>query len=269
MFDSALSKLSDKLPHNAAGVVSLAHASSSPPSGPPRAAPPPPGRERLDVGEIAAAHLFGVAAADLRGLDAQDPVPSTAPLLLAGTVATDDPKDGLAIIGGAGPERVYKVGDSVDGASLHSVYLDRVILNRSGRLESLVLPRLLLLPTGRSVDRRVPPSSTVESSESESPAAAKSPTTSDVLRAGLFTGADGKLRGFRVFPSGDRTAFDKSGLRTGDLVVAVNGTSLQDQDRQAAGDILRTMNSSSQATVTIDRNGHRQDVTVTAPPPDD
>jgi general secretion pathway protein C len=227
-----------------------------------------PKRPSVDVQDIVAAHLFGVLVEDTNSQDPARARPTTANLLLAGTIATDDPKDGLAIIRDTGPERVYKVGDSVGGASLHSVYLDHVILNRSGTLESLVLPRLLLA-RGRFVDRGAPASSTTESSEPESSAATKSPTTADVMRTGLSTGADGKLRGFRVFPSGNRTAFDKSGLRPGDLVVAVNGTSLQDQDRRAAGDILNTMNSSSQATVTIERNGRRQDVTVTAPQPDE
>src|SRR5207302_2036845 len=37
---------------------------------------------------------------------------------------------------------VYAVGDSVPGgAKLHSVYSDRVLIDRDGRLESLTLPR--------------------------------------------------------------------------------------------------------------------------------
>jgi general secretion pathway protein C len=227
-----------------------------------------PQRPSVDVNDILAAHLFGVFVEDTNTQDPARARPTTANLSLAGTIATDDPKHGLAIIGDAGPARVYKVGDSVGGASLHSVYLDHVILNRSGRLESLVLPRLLLAKGG-SVDRGAPASSTAESSEPESAEAPKSPTTADVMRTGFSTGPDGKLRGFRVFPSGDRAAFDKSGLRAGDLVVAVNGTSLQDQDRRAAGNILNTLNASGQATVTIERNGQRRDVTITAPQPDE
>src|ERR1700734_2959442 len=136
MFDSALDKLSERLPHNAPGVVSmvlialiaaelvhdvrsLAHASAAP-GAPLRMAPGLPAREGANVKEIVAAHLFGVATVDRRALDAQEPVPSTGPLGLAGTVATGDPNDGMAIIGGedAG-SKVYAVGQSVGGALLH------------------------------------------------------------------------------------------------------------------------------------------------------
>jgi type II secretory pathway component PulC len=55
----------------------------------------------------------------------------------------------------------------------------------------------------------------------------------------------------------------ESGLRPGDLVVAVNGASLEDQDRQTGQEIFNTMKTSSQATVTVvDRAGTRHDVTI-------
>ncbi len=52
------------------------------------------------------------------------------------------PKHGVAIISdGGAPSKVYSVGERVGGASLHSVYLDHVILDRAGALETLLLPR--------------------------------------------------------------------------------------------------------------------------------
>jgi len=68
---------------------------------------------------------------------------SSANLVLTGTIASQDPKHGIAIISDGGPAKVYSVGDNVNGASLHSVYLDHVILDRAGALETLQLPRLL------------------------------------------------------------------------------------------------------------------------------
>ena len=43
--------------------------------------------------------------------------------------------------------------------------------------------------------------------------------------------AGGKMRGFRVYPGANRQAFARLGLRAGDLVTAINGTPLDDQDR--------------------------------------
>ena len=86
------------------------------------------------------------SASPLSNPSTQDPAnapPSTANLVLAGTIATQDPKHGVAIISDGGPSKVYSVGDNVGGAYLHSVYLDHVILDRGGQLETLLLPRLL------------------------------------------------------------------------------------------------------------------------------
>ena len=71
-----------------------------------------------------------------------------------GTIATQDPKHGVAIISDGGPSKVYSVGDNVSGATLHSVYLDHVILDRAGVLETLLLPRQL---AGEPADGRRPP----------------------------------------------------------------------------------------------------------------
>ncbi len=97
----------------------------------------------LDIQSVVSAHLFGIAVADPSTQDPANAPPSTANLVLAGTIATQDPKRGVAIISDGGPSKVYSVGDNVGGASLHSVYLDHVILDRGGALETLLLPRLL------------------------------------------------------------------------------------------------------------------------------
>ncbi len=93
---------------------------------------------------VVAAHLFGVAGGRSDAQDPDNAPQSSANLLLAGTIATQDPKHGVAIISeGGAPSKVYSVGERVGGASLHSVYLDHVILDRGGALETLLLPRQL------------------------------------------------------------------------------------------------------------------------------
>ena len=65
--------------------------------------------------------------------------------------------------------------------------------------------------------------------------------------------AGGKMRGFRVYPGANRQAFARLGLRAGDLVTAINGTPLDDKDR--AQEIFATLNSSTEARVSVTRNG--------------
>ena len=122
-------------------------------------APSPP-RPAANVQAVVSAHLFGVAAADPSTQDPANAPLSSANLVLAGTIATQDPKRGIAIISDGGPSKVYSVGDNVNGASLHSVYLDHVILDRGGTLETLLLPRqfagVAAAPRCRAPDRRRP-----------------------------------------------------------------------------------------------------------------
>ena len=82
---------------------------------------------------------------------------------------------------------------------------------------------------------------------------------SDVLRPQPVF-ADGKLHGYRVYPGRDARAFAALGLRNGDLVLAINGTALDDPAR--GNDIFSTLGNSDQARVTVMRNGQQQDITL-------
>mgnify|MGYP001819567374 FL=1 len=95
---------------------------------------------------IADWHLFGESAALLETDSASD-IPTQAPetklqLSLKGVVASSDTTQGYAIIQKPDKEeKHFKVDDSVFGlASLEEIYVDRVILKRNGRYETLRLP---------------------------------------------------------------------------------------------------------------------------------
>ena len=62
-------------------------------------------------------------------------------LKLKGTIAASVDQESMAIIAeGNGDEKVYEIGDAIPGgASIHAIRLDRVILERAGRLEELRL----------------------------------------------------------------------------------------------------------------------------------
>jgi general secretion pathway protein C len=226
----------------------------------PRAAPPSqPLRSRFtDVAAITNAHLFGAAPAA-----GQSPgsVPETSmPLVLTGIIAGNDPQNGLAILGpNAQTAKVHAVGDTVPGgARLHSVYTDRVIIDRNGQLESLVLPRqsggTAPAPSAASLPTQSPVIDRMRRALTEQPG-----LIADLLRPQAVMDGD-KVKGFRVYPGRNRLAFARLGLRPGDEVVAINGTPLDDQDRGQA--ILNTLGTSSEARVTVIRNGQQQDLTL-------
>lgn len=88
-------------------------------------------------------------------------------LTLTGVSATENQKRATALV--EGPDRStesYRVGDTLPGnADLHSVHKDRIILNRSGKLETLFFTesdsstRLLSSVTGVNDTRSMPTAS--------------------------------------------------------------------------------------------------------------
>src|SRR6187399_2548273 len=233
-----------------------------------RQAPPPSGASgapvaQLDIGGLVNAHLFGNAAAPASG-DAANAPPSSMPLVLAGVLATEDPKEGMAIIGeSAQAAKVVAVGQQVPGgAQLHSVYSDRAIIDRAGVLESVYLPRR----TASIGPAAMPPPAPPVGGNNEAMLDRMRKLVNDdpgvigqIMRPQpVFAG--GKMRGFRVYPGANRQAFARMGLRAGDLVTAINGTPLDDKDR--AQEIFATLNSSTDARVTVTRNGRQQELVL-------
>jgi general secretion pathway protein C len=72
--------------------------------------------------------------------------------------------------------------------------------------------------------------------------------------------ANGQQRGYRVYPGRNRTQFTKLGLMPGDLVTAINGTPLDDAARGM--EVLQTMNSATDVTVTVERNGQTTQINI-------
>jgi general secretion pathway protein C len=226
---------------------------------------PQPQRSGVDIQKVVSAHLFGVAVADPSTQDPANAPQSSANLLLAGTIATQDPKHGVAIISDAGgPSKVYSVGERIGGASLHSVYLDHVILDRGGALETLLLPRQLPPSAPRAAALRRPGADprTAAAVDNIRRMVQQDPSILDqVMRTvASYDNAAGKLRGFRAYPGRNRAIFSKLGLKSGDLVTAINGTPLDDPQRSQ--DVFNTIQTSDHVTVTIERGGQKQDITL-------
>jgi general secretion pathway protein C len=220
-------------------------------------------RAGANVQTVVSAHLFGVAVADPTTQDPDHAPLSSANLVLAGTIATENPKKGIAIISDGGPSKVFSVGENVNGASLYSVYLDHVILDRGGNLETLLLPRLL---SGgpRTGPRHIAAAEprTAQVVENIKHMVEQNPSILDQVMRTVpsFDSAAGKLRGFRAYPGRNRAIFSELGLKPGDLVTAINGQPLD--DAQHSQEVVNTLQTSAFATVTIERGGNRQDISL-------
>ena len=219
----------------------------------------------VSIDRIVEAHLFGRTSADAPvELVEQEHAPDTQlSLELRGTVAASDEKRALAIIAErGGAERVYFIGDAVPGgATLHAVHFDRVLLRRAGRLEALRLPR----SDDPALQRR--------SAAAPPPPAAAPARVASVQEVVQQSGAalteiirpqpvfkDGRQQGYRVYPGRQRQQFAQLGLRPGDLITQINGMALDDPARGM--EIFRSLADATSVTVTLDRNGEIEMLTL-------
>jgi general secretion pathway protein C len=232
---------------------------------PAQIAPPPAAvahapRSNVNVQAIVDAHLFGEQQSTV---DAAAAPQTQMNLVLAGTWATEDPTKGFAFIGeSATAARMYAVGSPVrPGTVLHSVYPEYVLLDTSGRRESLRLPRLSTANLTAQAARTPPPrpamTQTVE--DLRRVAEANPAAFSEIVRPQPVF-ANGVQRGYRVYPGRNRQLFAKLGLQPGDLVLSINGTPLDDPQRGM--EIFNTIGTSDRVTVTVERNGQPQDLTL-------
>jgi general secretion pathway protein C len=168
------------------------------------------------------AHLFGeaakqgVAAPVVEQVDAPD---TTLSLVLSGVHAKDEPDAGIAFISsGRSEQKFYQVGAAIDGgngATLHSVYGDRVLINRSGRLETLRFPQELSSRVPSPAARIAPPMPARDTGGSiRDVISANASRITDIIRAAPQL-EEGQMVGYRITPGRDRDSFAALGLEPG------------------------------------------------------
>jgi general secretion pathway protein C len=219
--------------------------------------------DTVSVDRIVNARLFGQPSADapMQVVEQVDAPDTQLSLELRGTVTASEEQRGMAIIAErGGAERVYFIGDALPGgASLHAVHPDRVLLRRAGRLEALRLPRSEDSPgTQRAAARpaAAPPvrAASVQEVVQQNPAA----LTEIIRPQPVFK--DGRQQGYRVYPGRQRQQFAQLGLRPGDLITQINGMALDDPARGM--EIFRGLADATSVTVTVDRNGEIELLTL-------
>ena len=229
----------------------------------------PTTRTSTDVRAIADAHIFGIADAEEAG-----PAPLVAPdddladtrlvnLVLNGTVASEIPNYSVAIISDSGNDQdVYTIGESVgNNATLHAVYADRVVLNENGVLTNLKLPREFKDVPQRTTRRTTATTrQKVDNSQSLQAVVTQNLTKlTDVIRPTPYR-VQGQQVGFRVYPGRDRKQFASLGLRPGDIIKDIDGQALTDASQ--AMQIFQSLGSAEQVTVTIERDGKSESLTL-------
>jgi len=210
---------------------------------------PKPG---VNVQALISAHLFGVAVADPSTKDPNNAPLSSANLALAGTIATENPKKGIAIISDGSPSKVFVVGDNVTERPFTRSTLTMSFWTEEAIWRLYCCPACS--PVARGPHRSVPPPMFAPRSQAKTSAAcytrscARSPPTTvppgSSAAFGPILAATGPCYGTR--------------LEARDLVTAINGQPLD--DAQKSERVMNTAQTAASVTVTIERGGNRQDV---------
>ena len=220
---------------------------------------PSAGGSNKNYDAISNAHLFGSATEVAEPIvqDTEDAPDTRLNLSLRAAVAADDSLIAHAIIAdGSGKEKVYFVGDAVPGgAKLHRVDVDRVILNRGGVMEALRLPKKYADSGAQAASTARPAPRASNTQNVQQLISQNAETFAEIVRPQPFM-PNGKLKGYRVFPGRNRQQFIALGLRPGDLVTEINGVALNDPAQGMQ--VFSSLGTSSQVSVTVERNGRAQ-----------
>ena len=218
-----------------------------------------PENESPDVVDtLVEAQLFD-AVDDAGENQAQRPiqVPDTAlDLFLKGIVATSDHRDGYAIIRSPDEQEwPFRTGDSVYGlATLEEIYIDRVILRRDGRYETLRLPIEFMAREHSGEEARKKEARRIVTDFREKLLARDGMA---LIRMFGFeeTYGNGGFIGFTVKIVGEDGArmLEVLGVEEGDVITAVNGKRFAES--LEAIESLRTLKDATEVDVEIDRQG--------------
>lgn len=246
--------------------------------------------ERVNTQSILEQNLFGKAdAVAKKPANKQVQVINNAPetrlsINLTGIVAVSgNDLTGLAIIESQGQQTTYLVDDVVQGtrAKLAQVLPDRVILDVSGRFETLMLDGMDFTKTvsmpvlaerendepelddgpqmesDRQIDVTADQDVKEEIIETREELLKDPGKLFDYIRVSQAM-KDGELIGYRLSPGKDPALFTKMGLQNNDLAVSINGYQLN--DLQQAMSAINELRNSTDANITIEREGEQIDV---------
>lgn len=225
----------------------------------------PPGSvaEAAALGEqLAGLHLFGQAQPQATAsASAMIEAPETTlSLLLKGLVATSNGERGLAVIaekGRRGGDGVYGLEDQVPGnATIEAIFVDRVILRRAGKLETLYLESREDRPSPRSApagDQRQLSRRYVEQILANLPDLARQ------IEVHIHN-PEGGRHGFRLVAQQGSEFLNNLGLQPGDILYEINGIPLTDAG--AAMVAFEQLRSARDIRLVFERAGAQQQINI-------
>ncbi len=212
-------------------------------------------RRRMDVDAMSAKNLFGdlTPKTAVNKESAVKPAPQMQ-LALVGTFIADDVHESYAIIEDQKKkeQQDFSLNDTVFGeARLKAIFPDKVELNRNGTIEILKLDDTGDGSSGPATEGGLPVDDfTVPENEVET-ALQNLPLLLTQARAvPYFKG--GQSVGLRLFAIKTGSLYEKVGLKNGDILKAINGSSLSDITQAAK--LFETLKQEKNISVNVERN---------------
>ncbi|WP_295900354.1 type II secretion system protein GspC [uncultured Vibrio sp.] len=233
----------------------------------------------LDTSTLKNSHLFGVYQQDAKKVEA--PVVQDAPktrlnLTLVGVVASSDDTKSLAVIANRGSQSTYGINEQIEGtrAQLKAVFSDRVIIDNSGRDETLMLAGIDYSKLSANAPAVTKPAQNRHGNNSANNNASNSAAKLESIRTEIAEDPqkvfqyvrmsqvkrDGNVLGYRVTPGKEPELFRSVGLESGDIAVQLNGQDLTDP--AAMSNIFKSISELSELSLTVERDGQNHDINI-------
>lgn len=197
---------------------------------------------------------------------------TTLNLVLNGTMSSSDAQAGLAYISNnQGTQQKFREGDKVfELATLKEIYKTYVVLNYNGKNERLSISENSTNPVIRKKPQSNNKPSTYlkhlngnqQSNWQEMLDTQKfdpNKISSIVGNVNLVTDQAGQIQGLRLSNLADGNLLVKHGLKSNDIITAINGNNVSAKNMLS---IRETLQQDPNATVTIKRNGKVQNIQI-------
>lgn len=210
---------------------------------------------------LSSAHLFGNAETKTAAVST-DKLPETKlNLVLKGVLAAATPEIASAIIaqGKNGKEEIYGIDDKIPGGiTLKEIHPEHIILERQGRLETLLLEKSKGADQTSTRNMSRSSASTISTASSQklkdirsdiikNPAAFRKHALPVVVRE------NGKQIGYRLQAQQNSDLLTQAGLEPSDVITSINGIKLDDMKNSISA--LSALRSANNVNITVKRNG--------------
>jgi len=224
------------------------------------------GGRGYDIEALRGTHLFGIAdTSQLVPAAHQDAPETELDLSLKGILFTEDPADSRAIIAtGTAPDLIYGLGASLSGdATIEAMYRDRIVLERAGRLETLLLPDLTGTNSAGPAEGGAP-KLTIDNRNDPAISSLLAATRLRFLtdpgviarQIQLEPAESGEaMEGFRIRAGSEGPRLlEQLGLKAGDVITSVNGIDLNSGLRGV--EAIRELAATQELAVSVRRKGN-------------